>query len=163
MKIFSKISLCLFVLAFSSIASANDLKFKSSSLNQVVSIFKSYSPELVETGSVEVAYCGAYGANFGLKKEEAKTLASSYAIRSTLGMPNDVLDYRALELEDVQVDEMLTKIYKATFDIRYGTLFHVKTVAGVPYLFDLTAIVMSDDETNEYLVMYSDVWQDDCD
>lgn len=159
---FSAILLLLPTLVF---ATGENIHFNSNSLNEVVTKFSEYSPDLVEYGKVEVAYCGAYGAIFSLEKFRSSELAKeNLIVPGDPGLKN--IDYTALELKDDALNNLIQQIYSLNFkgNLNIGRLNKFsKKDDGVIFSYLTNTAVIWDKATNEYLVFSGATWQDDCD
>ncbi len=167
MKKLSKVlSLVALLFSLSHSIFAHDLNYKSKELNQIVGIFNKFRPDLVKTGTIDVAYCGTFGGNFFLEKLSVKEFSSEYAI-SAKSYVSGIVDFIPLELnEDAEKDltYSVDNIVGSTQNnLIAGQLLKTQNQDGVILNWELGGVGIYDRETKEVLIYGSTVWQDDCD
>lgn len=148
---------------------SEDLVFKSAKINHVLGVIAKYSAELVKTGKVEVAFCGSYGAEVTLKKATGSEIAGKFIFNLNLTNLTEA-NFDALQMNEATSKKFIEDLYTAS-NINFpvfaiGSLSeYALTKEGVirnlvSYSNNMT---FQDLETNEYLILTSDAWQDDCD
>jgi hypothetical protein len=166
----NKVIVCL-LLVISSVTYAKvDLRFKSVGLNKVVSVFNTYSPDLLINGELTTGSCGTYNANFVIKKVSEKDIVSNYILHVESGRESEKLDFNSLELSPEKIKTLTTEIESITdghfqHDLRYTSAkAFYRQASGVIFSYDSTyTAVIADVSTNEYLILSGDTQQDDCD